>query len=125
MSALLNAHGQQHLGMNMAADGKGAGARKMNIDCLTGSLLVRVKGHAARGDIDLVEEFILVRKEKGVAAIDRDLADAEGASLLNDSVRRGGARELRGRKEQQEGKRPDPARPQLCGDWPRRGVALA
>lgn len=111
--------------MNMTADGKGAGARKMNIDCLTGRLLVRVKGHAARGDIDLVEEFILVRKEKGVAAIDRDLADAEGASLLNDSVRRGGAGEFRGRDEQQEGNDPDPARPQLCGDWRQRSVTLA
>ena len=97
----------------------------MNVDCLAGRLLVRVKGHAARGDIDLVEEFIFIRKEKGVSAIDRDLADAEGASLLNDSVRRGGARELRGRGEQQEGKDPDPARPQLCGDWRRRRVALA
>jgi len=97
----------------------------MNVDCLAGRLLVRVKGHAARGDIDLVEEFIFIRKEKGVSAIDRDLADAEGASLLNDSVRRGGARELRGRGEQQEGNDPDPARPQVCGDWRRRGVALA
>ncbi len=37
----------------------------MNVDCLAGRLLVRVKGHAARGDIDLVEEFIFIRKEKG------------------------------------------------------------
>ena len=97
----------------------------MNVDCLAGRLLVRVKGHAARGDIDLVEEFIFIRKEKGVPSIDRDLADAEGASLLNDSVRRGGTRELRGRGEQQEGNDPDPARPQLCGDWRQRRVALA
>ena len=75
----------------MAADRKGAGARKIDVDRLAGRLLFRVEAHAARGDIDLVEEFVLVRKEKGVAASNRDLAEAEGASLLNDSVRRGGA----------------------------------
>src|SRR5207248_6103205 len=111
--------------MNMAADGKGAGARKMNVDCLAGRLLVRVKSHAARGDIDLVEEFIFIRKEKGVPAIDRDLANADGASLLHDSVRRGGTRDVRGRDEQQAGNDPDPARPQVCGDWRRRRVASA
>ena len=101
----------------MAADAKGAGARKINVDCLAGRLLTGVKGHAARGDIDLVEEFIFVRKEKGVPAIDRDLANAEGPSLLNDSVRRGGAGQLRARDEQQQGKGPTPMRPQLCSDW--------
>src|ERR1043166_8709195 len=111
--------------MNMAADRKGAGARKSDVDCLAGGLLFRVEAHAARGDIDLVEEFVLVRKEKGVAASNRDLAEAEGASLLNDSVRRGGARELRGHDEQQEHNGPAPARPQLCGEWRHERVGLA
>ena len=71
----------------------------MNVDCLAGRLLAGVKGHPARGDIDLVEEFIFIRKEKGVPSIDRDLADAEGASLLNDSVRRYGAGQFRARDE--------------------------
>src|SRR5690242_16916803 len=111
--------------MNMAADRKGAGTRKIDVDCLAGRLLVRVEGHPARGDIDLVEEFVLVRKEKGIAASDRDLADAEGASLLNDSVRRGGAGELRACDEQQESNGPAPARPQLCGEWRQQRVRLA
>ena len=85
--------------MNMAADRKGAGARKIDLDRLAGRLLAGVKGHAARGDIDLVEEFILIRKKKNVAAADRDLADAEGPSLLNDSVRRYGAGQFRARDE--------------------------
>ena len=109
----------------MAADRKGAGTWKIDVDCLARGLLFRVEAHAARGDIDLVEEFVLVRKEKGVAASDRDLADAKGASLLNDSVRRGGARELGGRDKQQEDNGPALARSQLCGAWRQQGTGLA
>jgi hypothetical protein len=72
-----------------------------------------------------VEEFVLVRKEKRVAASDRDLPDTKGASLLNDSVRRGGAGEFRAGDKQQEGNGPEPARPQLCGEWRQQRVRLA
>src|SRR5258708_1309466 len=85
--------------MNMAADWKGAGAGKIHLDRLARRLLVPIKAHAARIDVDLVEKFVVIGKQQAVAAGDRDLAEGEGAALLDDAVHRRSTQ--RGRDEQQ------------------------
>ena len=77
---------QEHLGVDMAADRKSPGARKLDLDRLAGRLLVRIEGHARRVDIDLVEKLVLVGKEQRVAARDCYLAHSKSASFLDDSV---------------------------------------
>src|SRR5215472_12209717 len=98
-------HRQQHFRVDMAAHREGAGAREINLDRLAGRLLRRVEAHCARSDIDLVQKFVFVRKQHGVAAGNRDLGDGKIPSLLCDSVNSSSGGGERYGKDEQKKKR--------------------
>src|SRR5438552_15652501 len=86
----------------MAAYREGAGARKINLDRLPRRLLRRIEGHVSRIDIELMEKFIVVGEQDGVASRDRDVADHEGPPLLGDSVHRGSAGKTGGKQQYEQ-----------------------
>src|SRR5205823_647008 len=84
----LNVNGQQHFGMNMATDRKFTRAREINLNGLARSLFARVECHTGGVDVDLMEEFVLVREKNAVAATERNLIRRESAALLRNRVSR-------------------------------------
>ena len=93
---------QQHFRVDMTAHRKGARMRKIDLDRLSPRLLRRIDRHVFRIDIDLVEIFIFIGEQDGVASRDRDVVLCEVAPFLGDSVHRGGAGKTRDERQHQE-----------------------
>jgi hypothetical protein len=97
-TVLFDVHAQQHFRKDMAADLKCTGLGKHHIYCLSRRLLRRIKTHRLRGDVNLVQKFVVIAEGDRVAALDRDDALRKRPMLLR-HVQRGGKS---GRRDEQQ-----------------------
>jgi hypothetical protein len=80
---LLNVHHQLHFGVDVAADLEGSRLRKGFGNILARGSLIRVE---QTGDVNLMDEFVVVGEGQRLPVIDRDLAGAKGPPLLGDGM---------------------------------------
>src|SRR6185369_6694923 len=76
-----------HFRMDVAADLEGARLGKALGNILARGPFVAVEIEAAAGDIDLMDEVIIVGESQRIALVDGDFAGAKRPPLLHDDMR--------------------------------------